>query len=45
MNKSILCLLVFLCSLSFLMTPVSAAHPIVALAHQVRGSFLDWITN
>ena len=45
MNKSILCLLVFLCSLSFLMTPVSAVHPVEALAHRVRASFLDWITN
>ncbi len=44
MNKATLCLLVFLCFLSFSMTPVEA-HPITTLAHQVRSSVLDWMTN
>ena len=45
MNKSTLCLLVFLCSLMFLWTPASCAHPMVSLAHRVQSSLLDWMTN
>ena len=47
MNKSTLCLLL-LALLALFVSPSTAAqqqHPLVSLAHTVRASLLDWMTN